>query len=163
MTEPTITYAQPQWGLVAKVSAAAGPTVTPDFARRLDQMLWRGHSGGGKGGTIRREYDGGRTTPDVVPSRRPELTTITLTALFKPARDMPLIRGLLLGSMSMRGTIWVQPKDAQMNNYGDPLQYLGCLLTNVNPPDGDAQGEAGATWTCTWEPADVAVFDAAGR
>lgn len=162
MTTP-ISYAQPTWGIVAKVSALSGPDMPPGLAVALDRMLWRGHSGGGKAGESREEYDGGRLDPDVVPSRRPTLDRITLTAVFKPARDMPLINGLLQGVALYRGTIWVQAKDVQMNDYGDPLQYLGCLLEAVNPPESDATGEAAATWTTMWKPTSVAVFNSAGR
>src|SRR4029077_10983834 len=109
---------------------------------------WSATTGGAKGGTITRAYDGGNPVPYIL-SSPPVVDDLVCSRPYKVGRDDLLIANLLPQVMAWSTSITQQPTDPNYKPGGTPIVWTG-LLSKVQGPDTDANTEGAAMVVVTF-------------
>jgi hypothetical protein len=113
--------------------------------------LWSANTGGKKGATPTKEFDGGTTVPYVLYSN-PVVDDLTLTRPFVVGRDDVLLTQLLPKVPGLPLTASQQPTDPNFVPGGTARTWVG-QLTSAEGPQADANTDGGAmitlVLTCT--------------
>lgn len=104
---------------------------------------WASKTGGNVSADTTPVWDGGEQYPEVMASPA-QAENVTISRPFDDQRDLPEIARLRQLVGRFRGTISVQPTDADLFPIGAPTVYPNALLVRLNEPEyaadsGDAQ------------------------
>lgn len=153
---------------MAKVSqrqivAAVKPSATQPNTRRTPPDFTTGTrryfaqvSGGEVQASVEKVYDGGSTTPQVLPAPI-EVGDVTVTRHYDPDVDAVLIASArpLVGKARYDIAVFTLDADNQIIQ-GRTRVYPNTLLVNITEPDGDSSSGGPATFSMTFSCENVA-------
>jgi hypothetical protein len=124
-------------------------TIPPDFTSNGRQYFAQ-VSGGEVQASVEKVYDGGSTTPQVLPAPI-EVGDITVTRHYDPSSDGSLINEArpLVGKARYDIAVFTLDADLQILR-GQTRVYPNALLTNVTEPEGDSSSGGPATFALTF-------------
>lgn len=139
--------------IVAAVSPSATQpntnVVPPDFttgSRRYFAQV----TGGEVQASVEKVYDGGSTTPEVLPAPI-EVGDLTVTRHYDPDSDGDLINAArpLVGKARYNVAVFTLDADNQIIR-GRTRVYPNTLLVNITEPEGDSSSGGPATYSLTF-------------
>lgn len=111
-------------------------------------------SGGEISASVTKAYDGGSDRPDIITGPR-EIDNITVSRVFDPDRDGPLLRTLRKRVGVWATKIAVSPTDRNYSTQDKPVVYDPVVLIRIKEPDVDAASSDAATFELEFAVSDV--------
>lgn len=111
-------------------------------------------TGGNVSAEATKAYDGGNPIPDLIPAPK-EVEDVTVSRVFDPLRDGPVLRNLRQRVGVFQTTITVTPTDRDYGAVDQPIVYSPALLTGVNEPEYSADSGDAATYELVFAVSNV--------
>ena len=129
-------------------------TTPPDFTTNGRQYFAQ-VSGGEVQASVEKVYDGGSSTPSVLPAPI-EVGDLTVTRHYDPAIDGTLINAArpLVGKARYDVAVFTLDADLQIIQ-GRTRVYPNTILVNITEPEGDSSSGGPATFSLTFSCEDV--------
>lgn len=145
MAAPKDLIAQRSFRVEMRVSGAGGF----DMPGQWDML-----SGSGQTATTSDGWPAGEKTP--VRFQGPALPKqITVSRLYSPSRDDPMIRQLRVNQASVRVTVIRSAINADGDVTGEPTTYIDCLVSDINDPAFDSASGDGARLELVLQPTSI--------
>lgn len=131
-------------------------TAPPNFAEG-SRAYFAQVSGGEVQASVEKVYDGGSSTPEVLPAPI-EVGDITVTRHYDPDIDGPLVNVArpLVGKARYDISVFTLDADNQILR-GRTRVYARALLVNITEPEGDSSSGGPATFSMTFSCENVAA------
>lgn len=146
--------------IVASVTPSASqPNTTktpPDFSSKT-RVYFAQVSGGEVQASVEKVYDGGKSTPEVLPAPI-QVGDLTVTRHYDPVIDGPLLdeARALVGKARYDVSVFTLDPDNQPIKTGSKARvYSNTLLVSITEPDGDSSSGGPATFSMTFSCEDV--------